>query len=180
MLLYVTVCLMFFSCKPSEQRSKIHLEDQPTLAARMPSAQMPRKNEEITILETVIRYQIANGDPSNATRLGYAAYFLGYIDEDTFDLFDPDELLVKRLDDVQPPVKPFNQCTKTYKGVFDNKTNDRGYLLTLGRVKWDSDGEVQVGAGYYSFRLCAAEQIFHLQKTNGRWIVVKEDRLSTS
>ena len=180
MLLYVPVCLMFFSCKPSEQRSKIDLEDQPTLAASVPSAQTPRKNEEITILETVIRYQIANGDPSHATRLGYPAYFLGYIDEDTFDPFDPDELLVKQLDDVQPPVKLFTQCTKTHEGVFDNKTHDRGYLLTLGRVKWDSDGDVQVGAGYYSTRLCGADQIFHLQKTNGKWIVVKEDRLSTS
>jgi hypothetical protein len=120
-------------------------------------------NDDDAIREAVARYQIAKWD------LRTEVYFL------SVDGRDPSDILLKRLSDVNPPVKKKSASKKTKDlvggAIVEAKTEKVGVIFDQQSIRRDSEDRADVQGGYYCGSLCSASGVYHLQRRDGRWVV---------
>jgi hypothetical protein len=114
------------------------------------------------IRETVARYQVAKSD------LKAEVYFLAV------DGKDPSEALLKRLADLNPPVKRKSLSKKTkdaFGTIVEARTEKIGVLFEQGVIRRVSETKADVAGGYLCGGLCSASGTYHLELREGRWMV---------
>ena len=119
-------------------------------------------SDEDQIREAVARYQVAKSD------VKAEIYFLA------IDGKDPSEALLKRLADLNPPVKRKSLSKKTkdaFGTIVEAKTEKIGVLFEQGAIRRLSETKVDVVGGYLCGGLCSASGTYHLELREGRWLV---------
>jgi hypothetical protein len=120
-------------------------------------------DDDDAIREAVARYQIAKWD------LRTEVYFL------SIDGRDPSDVLLKRLSDVNPPVKKKSASRKTKDlaggAIVEAKTEKVGVIFDQQAIRRGSEDRADVQGGYYCGSLCFASGDYHLQRRDGRWVV---------
>jgi hypothetical protein len=119
-------------------------------------------SDEDQIREVVARYQVAKSD------VKAEVYFLA------IDGKDPSEALLKRLADLNPPVKRKSLSKKTkdaFGTIVEAKTEKIGVLFEQGAIRRLSETKADVAGGYLCGGLCSASGTYHLELREGRWMV---------
>jgi hypothetical protein len=127
-------------------------------SARMQAA-APDEDE---IREAVARYQVAKSD------VKAEIYFLA------IDGKDPSEALLKRLADLNPPVKRKSLSKKTkdaFGTIVEAKTEKIGVLFEQGAIRRLGETKVDMAGGYLCGGLCSASGTYHLELREGHWMV---------
>jgi hypothetical protein len=122
--------------------------------------------DEDQIREAIVRYQIAKEN------LKAEVYFLSVEGK------DPGDSLLKRLADLNPPVKRKSFCKKTKDAVstiVEVKTEKIGVLFEQGAIRRVSETKADVPGGYLCGSLCSANGVYHLTARDGRWVVTGFD-----
>jgi len=83
---------------------------------------------------------------------------------------DPDDAFLKRFKKHKPSIKKLSEKNKNFKSL----------TFTAGIVDWKTDNEVHVYCSYYEVWLSGANYWYTLKKVDGKWKVIKVDRLSIS
>jgi hypothetical protein len=118
--------------------------------------------DEEAIREAVARYQIAKCD------LKAEIYFL------SIEGKDPPDALLKRLADVNPPVKKKSLSKKTKDAVgeiVEAKTEKVGVIFEQEAIRKSGEGKASVSGGYYCGKLCSTTGVYRLEQRSGRWVV---------
>jgi hypothetical protein len=123
-------------------------------------------SDEDQIREAIVRYQLAKEN------LKAEVYFLAVEGK------DPSESLLKRLADLNPPVKRKSLCKKTKDAVstiVELKTEKIGVLFEQGAIRRVGDAKADVPGGYLCGSLCSASGTYHLTLRDARWVVMSFD-----
>jgi hypothetical protein len=130
--------------------------------ALLPAAAQPAASDDDQIREAVVRYQVAKSD------VKAEVYFLA------IDGKDPSEALLKRVGDLNPPVKRKSLSKKTkdaFGTIVEAKTEKIGVLFEQGAIRRTGETKADVAGGYLCGGLCSASGTYHLELREGRWMV---------
>ena len=128
-----------------------------------------RQNQEDDIREAVFRWQFdhSGGWLQQETK----AYYLQVGENDN----DPSDELIKRFSGHKPPVRKGSACNANIRtGVLDKQTGERGLILRVRSIEWQSDSEVKVLGGYYEGGRSASGNTYTLKNKNGKWEVTND------
>ena len=85
--------------------------------------------------------------------------------------------MIERLDDRRHKVRKGSDCDYNGgNGVVEKGSNNPALVLRVGEVSWKSGTRVAIAGGYYYASEGASGSVYHLEKRDGKWLVV-EDRL---
>ena len=124
----------------------------------------PRKGQAANIVEAIFRYQIGKHESE--------FYFLELIDK-AGESVDPPSGFMRRFSDVKASmqkrtdvkfVRPLNVAT-------DAASGKPGLVLTVSKLKWISDTEVEANGFVFAHGLNAEGYSYTLEKRTGKWIV---------
>lgn len=122
--------------------------------------------DDEAIREAVARYQIAKWD------LKAEIYFVSVEGK------DPADALLKRLADVNPPVKKKSLSKKTKDSVgaiAEARTEKVGVIFDQQAIKRSGEGKADVAGSYYCGNMCSGGGVYHLALRNGHWVVTGFD-----
>lgn len=127
-------------------------------------------SEADNIREAVFLYLINHWQEINEQLIYFLDFGLGGEHK------DPSNEFIYRFKNNVFTVKRVSSCKIQTSGVKDKKTGKKGIVLQVRSIKWISDNEVKVEAGYYLNGLGIEHSIYDLRKENGKW-VVKDKRI---
>jgi hypothetical protein len=138
-------------------------------------------NQDNAVREATIRYQILvwskDGDKAEreakdtneksiAMQLNARIYFISINGK------DPNDDFLNRFHDIPGTVKKASAAKSSSQDfVVDRETGRPGIVFKSGEIKWISPSKAEVRGGYYCGSLCAAGQIFELNKDGDKWKV---------
>jgi hypothetical protein len=125
------------------------------------ASQEPRhETAEDDIREAVVRYQIANW------KLAAKTYCL------SVDKRSPQKEFLKRFSPL--PVVSASECRQKDDGhigpIVDRKSGQSSVKFDLANLRLISNSEATVEGGYYCGGRCGAWGVYHIVRTDGRWV----------
>jgi len=127
------------------------------------SGEPSRSAQEEDIREAVYRYQFKDFG------LIVAYHFIAVNGK------NPPASVLQRLHGEQPPVLPVSDAERIKKPMRQiQNRNDfkQGVLFNQGQIKWISDTKVDVEGGFECGDICdEASGVFHVSKSEGKWVV---------
>jgi len=135
------------------------------------SADDARKRQEDDVREAVFRWQFEHNASYQQRDAG--VYFLEVGEKEG----DPSDEFIKRFAGNKPPVRKRSECSVNMRrsvGVSDKKTGEKGLILSIRKIEWKSDTEVDVQGGYYEHGLSSSGNTYTLKKEKGKWKVTND------
>jgi len=140
---------------------------------------------EGTIRELVLRDKFINnysGALSNKDRIDttYQVYFVGFykeIDSNYVfrgDAIDPSDKFLIRFIGYIKRVKKRSDGEKVGWDFVDKITKKKGMIFRVGPIKWISETEAEVEAGYFEGFTSADCETYWLNKKNGNWTITEK------
>jgi len=179
-----TTCLMtvLIGCdrsKPTADRARVVVDAQASAAgstkapspSTLASAPGITQDDADRILEAIFRYQYdhnASGQQKNAEVICLMA-FGG----------DPPDAVMRALSS-EPKFAKLSTCTHGPESerVTQPATGKRGYILQVGgMVKKTSESTLEIEGGYYEAPESASGNIYFVERSAGKWKVVRDTRL---
>lgn len=131
-----------------------------------------RQADERNVQEAAITYLLTHNSAGLEKRA--KAYYLGI----GLKTADPSDEFLKRFTNQKPPVKKRSAASvNPDKGVLDKQTGERGAILRLYDVKWISESEAELEAGFYEIGNRGYKSTYTVKKENGKWKVTKATSL---
>lgn len=132
------------------------------VACLSPTAAPDREMDDIR--EATYRYMF--GEPSKQDSM----YCLSIYEK------DPDDELMARFAGNQPPVKKGSECEPLEKASDPLPRKPSPAVFVTYYVDRPSGTRAEVLGAYFKNGLNAAESLFYLERTDGRWKVVKAEQ----
>lgn len=127
------------------------------------------------IAEATFRYQFTHNESGQQSNTH--VYCIGFERKPALGGWeDPPPSLVSRFGDLSPPVKAASECSASSEhGVKDRETGESGLIFGISVIQCTSDTQCMVDGGYYEAGLSASGDTYYLEKTGGKWVVVKDE-----
>ena len=141
--------------------------------------------DEDNIRKIVLRDQFLNNYSAHSNSIQHGdidstikIYFVGFYEEIDSNYFfrgdakDPDHDFLRRFDNFFKKVKKISESEysqNTFYRIKDKNTKELGLIFKVGPIKWLSENEVEVEAGYLEGRSSAGGLSYILYKENNAW-----------
>lgn len=138
--------------------------------------------EEFTAREAVFRYQLTH----NEFMLNDGVDIVCVEITNASGAFassgsDPPRGMIARLNDGRHKVRQGSDCDYNGgNGVVEKGSNNRAFVLRTGEISWKSRTRVAVTGGYYYASEGGSRNVYHLEKRDGKWLVVEDILISIS
>ncbi len=137
--------------------------------AAFPCGGNDRARDEANVAEVVYRYQLENCYRHWKPKV----FFLVWLRH------DPSDELMRRFKDNNPPVKKYSQMeTSKESGEFkDKETGERGALMSIDRIRWLSESEVEVEGACGSGATMGEGAKYLMARERGHWVIKESKRM---
>ena len=130
-----------------------------------------KADEDLQIRQAVLRYQFEHTAAAHKYSIFCIAVTKGRIEPGP----DAPAKLMHGLSDATHKVVKSSDCNENQgDGVIERASGKPALILHVGRVTWITKEEAVVEGGYYEDALSASGNTYRLQKTDGKWRVVKD------
>ena len=128
--------------------------------------------------EALFRYQLTNTESALADGVDtFCVEIIDAADAAASSRSDPPQELIQRLNDGRHKVRKGSDCDYNGgNGVVVKGSNSPGLVLRVEGVSWKSDTSIAMTGGYYRASEGASGHVYHMEKRDGKWLVI-EDRL---
>jgi hypothetical protein len=128
-------------------------------------------DEDLQVRQAVLRYQFEHTAAAHKYSIFCIAVTKGRIEPGP----DAPSKLMHGLSDAAHKVVKSSDCNENQgHGVIERASGKPALILHVGRVTWITKEEAVVEGGYYEDALSASGNTYRLQKTDGKWRVVKD------
>ena len=135
-----------------------------------------RENQADDVREAALRYMLEAARKSGGKR---NHYYLGI--GPGRSKADPSDAFLERFAGHEPLVKKQSEClTDGPEGVRDKSSGERGLLFALADIRWITDTEVHVPAGWFGGFLYGYSCNLELKTEDGQWKVLRRFAVSAS
>jgi len=152
------LCVVLIGCASTESKREAVITPLPATELLGASS----ADERDSIMESVFRHMC-----QEPLEKDYKVYFLG-----VGYSHDPTPEFLKRLSELNAPVKPISVGKWGRFYIYDRLTRERGIAIYIRRITMISGDEAEVEARIDSGgRLSASGPIYSVTRKNGRWVV---------
>jgi hypothetical protein len=126
--------------------------------------------QELDVLETVFRYQLARNE-SSGTATGRATHYFLALGVHSVRQ-DPPAQLMSRFESHHPAIVPFTLADTSGLGVTHKGQGGDGVLLHIDRIRPIDVDTFDVDGGYYEASRSASGNTYRVRRRGDRWEVV--------
>lgn len=130
--------------------------------------------EELSAREAVYRYQLRHDPPAIKVDT-FCLEIMRASDTFASSRSDPPQEMIERLDDGRRKLRKGSDCDyRGGQGVVEKGTNQPALVLRTGEVSWKSGTRVAITGGFYYASEAASGNVYHLEKRDGKWLLIND------